>query len=112
METQTNEQLTFTTTNSMNNGDVNISQAEAAQRYIEWHTHHVPPTVWDKAFAACRHCMPDWFLFSALVVGIITLGVVILKFNPALEPVKNMVIWLLKFWETILESGKSLIGKK
>lgn len=101
-----NEQLTLTVSNkTMNNGDVNISQEEAAQRYLTWQATQKlhPKTDWDKAFDACRHLMPDWFLFSAMIVGVITLGLVMLKVNPLLAPIKTAVIWLLKLWESFLE---------
>lgn len=88
-----------------------VNQEVAAQRYIEWQQHHANESGWQKAYEDISHMLPSWFLFSALIVGIITLGLIMLKVNPLLAPVKNAVLWLLKFWEKFLESSKMMLKK-
>ncbi len=88
--------------------ETNLTKEEMAERYHQWRSTHKPKSDYDRAFDAVRHLMPDWFLFSALIVGVITLGMIMLKVNPLLEPVKRAVLWLLDFWEAFL---RKTLGK-
>ena len=104
--------LTLVQTTSMNRGDVNLSQAEAAKRYTEWQSHHQAKTGWQKIEDGLRSYLPDWAIPTLIIVGAITLGLVVIKVVPIFEPIKKVILWLLKFWESFLEKTNNFIGKK
>lgn len=89
--------------------ETNLSKEEMADRYQKWHASRKAKSDYDKAFEATRHLLPDWFVFASLIVGIFTLGLVMLKVNPLLDPIRRAVLWLLDLWEDFL---KKSVNKK
>ena len=56
--------------------------------------------------------MPDWFLFASLIAGMFVLGIIMIKVNPLLRPIKAVVIWFLEFCEGFLKREKPDEGGK
>jgi hypothetical protein len=83
-----------------------LTKDEMAERYQKWQSSHKAKSDYDRAFDAVRHLMPDWFLFSALIAGVFVLGMIMLKVNPLLKPIKNAVVWFLDFCEGFLKRDK------
>lgn len=82
--------------------ETNISKEELATRYKKLQTSKKAKSDYDDAFEVTRHFLPDWFILASLLVGVVTLGLVMLKVNPLLDPIRRAVIWLLDLWEDFL----------
>ncbi len=85
-------------------------QVQAQEAYVEitpQATISIPPDN-EQAAKVLAH-IPDWFFYTSLLVGAITVTLMILRYTPIGKPILKAIQAILRFWGKLLTtSGKDM----
>lgn len=93
-------------------GDYYPEQGQAKEAYVEVTPQSKISIRPDNEEAArVLAYIPDWFFYSSLIIGAITIGLLILRYTLVGKPVLKAITALFQFWGKILTTTGKGSGK-